>query len=149
MIPDFKPEMQELINAISTKNAYGGNKISPSIMKLFTIEEDAFHVGIVVPYWLAVVEHGRGKRKRNQDYGLVYKIEAWMRKRNMFTSKTKEGQFAEAKRMTWYINKHGNQQFRLQVYVDIYTTERAKTIAKINAKFASEMDRLTISYDIL
>jgi len=148
MIPDFKPELQELITAISTKNAYGGNKISPSIMALFSIEEDAFHCGILVPYWLAVVEHGRGKRKSNRDSGLVQKIYAWMQRRNMFISKTNEGKFAEAKRLTWYINKYGNQQFRTRTYIDIYATERAKTIAKINAKFASEINNITISYGI-
>jgi hypothetical protein len=149
MIPDVKPELEELIAAISTKNAYGGNKISPSIMALFSIVEDAFHCGIVVPYWLGVVERGRGKRRSNTDHGLVNKIYAWMQRRNMFTSKTKEGKFAEAKRLTWYINKYGNQQFRTKTYIDIYATERAKTIAKIDAKFASEINKVTISYDIL
>jgi len=149
MIPDVKPELQELIAAISTKNTYYGNKISPSIMAMFVIEEDAFHCGIVVPYWLGVVERGRGKRRRNTDHGLADKIFAWMQRRNMFKSKTKEGRQAEARRLTWYINKYGNQQFRTKTYIDIYATERAKTIAKIDQKFAAEINKVTISYDIL
>jgi len=136
--------MAELIANIATKNMYGGNKISDSVMRQFTIVEDDLHVGILVPYWLSVLEHGRGARRSNKDSGLWKKIYHWMEKRNMFRSTTAKGKQSEAKYITWYINKYGNQQFRNKTYVDIYTTERKKTIEKINAKFALEINKITM-----
>ena len=39
MIIDIKPELQDLINRISNRNMYSGNKIPESIMRQFEIEE--------------------------------------------------------------------------------------------------------------
>lgn len=144
MIPNLKPEMYELIKNISQRNTYSGNKVSDSIMKLFTIEETDFNCGITVPYWLGVLERGRGPRRSNTDTGLYKKIYRWMEKHNMFHSGTAKGKLREAKYLTYYINKYGNQQFRNKVFVDIYTTERKKTIAEIEKKFSKEISKITM-----
>jgi hypothetical protein len=144
MIPNIKPELMELISNISQKNMYSGNKISDSIMHMFTIEETDLNAGITVPYWLSVLEHGRGARKSSSDHGLYKKIYNWMARRGMFRSKTERGKLNEAKSMTWYINKYGNKQFRNKTFVDIYTTERKKTIAKIEEKFSKEINKITM-----
>lgn len=143
MIPNLKPEMIELIRNISIKNTYGGNKISDSIMKQFVIEETDLNIGIVVPFWLSVVEHGRGVRRSNADSGLWKKIYHWMEKHNLFKSTTNKGRISEAKGVTWYINKYGNKQFRNKVYMDVYTSERKKTVDKINEKYSKEIYKIT------
>jgi hypothetical protein len=143
MIPNIKPELHELIVNIKQKNTYSGNKISDSIMRMFTIEETDLNAGIIVPYWLSVLEHGRGARKSNKDSGLSKRIYNWMAKHNMFKSETAKGKLNEAKSMTWYINKYGNKQFRNKTFVDIYTTERKKTIKKIEEKFSKEISKIT------
>jgi len=66
-----------------------------------------------------------------------------MAKRNMFRSTTEEGRKREARSVTWYINKYGNKQFRNKTYVDVYTTERAKTIEAINQRFVLEISKIT------
>jgi hypothetical protein len=71
---DLKPELEEMIKAISQKNMYSGNKIPESIMKLFTVEITELHDGILVPYWLGVLEHGRGPRRSNVNTELWKKI---------------------------------------------------------------------------
>jgi hypothetical protein len=144
MIPNIKPEMYELIKNISVKNMYSGNKISESIMRMFTIEETDFNCGITVPYWLGVLERGRGPRRSNVDTGLYKKIYRWMEKRNMFKSTTAKGKLAEAKSLTWYINKYGNQQFRNKVFIDVYQTVRRETIEKINKKFSDKISKITM-----
>ena len=144
MIPDLKPELNNLITEIGKKNMYSGNKIPDSIMKLFEIEESDGSIGILVPYWLGVLQRGRGPRKSNKSSGLVNKIYSWMQKRNMFKSKTSEGKRNEAKSMTWYINKYGNQQFRNKVFIDIYEQERKKTIEQINNKFSLSISKITM-----
>ena len=144
MIPDLKPELNNLITEISKKNMYSGNKIPDSIMKLFEIEETDGSIGILVPYWLGVLQRGRGARKSNKSSGLVNKIYSWMQKRNMFRSKTPEGKRNEARGLTWYINKYGNQQFRNKVFVDIYEQERKKTIEEINNKFSLSISKITM-----
>ena len=144
MIPNLKPEMAELIKNISQKNMYSGNKISESIMRMFTIEETDFNCGIIVPYWMGVLERGRGPRKSNTDTGLWKRIYHWMEKRSMFKSGTDKGKIREAKYVTYYINKYGNKQFRNKVFVDIYTEERKKTIEKINEKFSKEIHKITM-----
>ena len=141
---ELKPELEELIRNISQKNMYSGNKIPESIMRQFEIETTDTSAGILVPYWLSVLEHGRGKRRSNKDSGLVNKIYAWMQKRNMFRSVTAKGKMNEAKFLTWYINKYGNKQFRSKVFVDIYTAERKKTIEKINQKFSLAIGKITM-----
>lgn len=141
---DIAPELNAFVSAITSKSMYRGVPIPRSIIDQIEIEIRADGGGVLAPYWFSVLEHGRGRRKSNKDHGLVYIIEKWMRKRNMFTSKTPEGQFAEAKRMTWYINKYGNEQFRAGVFVDIYTTERGKTIDDIYAKYALTINKITM-----
>jgi hypothetical protein len=143
----FIPELNELVNNISTKNMYSGNKISDSIMSMFVVEETKTNSGVLVPYWLGVVEHGRGVRKSNVDSGLAKKIYYWMQRRGMFRSKTEKGKLAEAKAMTWYINHYGNKQFRNKAFVDIFTTERKKTIEKVNTKMDTTLNKIT--FDIL
>jgi len=141
---DLKPELQELINNIAKRNMYSGNKISDSIMKLFEIEVRDTGAGILVPYWISVLQRGRGPRRSTKSSGLVKIIYRWMQKRNMFKSSTAKGKLNEAKYLTWYINKYGNQQFRSKVFVDIYETERKKTIEKIDNKFSLIIGKITM-----
>lgn len=145
MIPNIKPELNELVQNIKVKNIYSGNKISDSIMRMFTIEETDLNAGITVPYWLSVLERGRGVRKSSTDHGLFKKIYNWMARRGMFKSKTDKGKLNEAKSMTWYINKYGNKQFRSKTFVDVFSTERKKTITKIEEKFSKEISRITLN----
>lgn len=143
MIPDLKPEMEELIQNISLKNMYSGNRIPASIMAQFQIVEDESHIGILVPFWLSVLQYGRGKRRSTKSSGLWKSMYRWMEKRNMFESTDVQGRVREAKALTWYINKYGNKQFRNKVYVDIYDTEVRRTIEKIDKKFDAEISRIT------
>lgn len=62
----------------------------------------------------------------------------------MFKSGTAKGKVNEAKSVTWYLNKYGNKQFRNKVFIDIYESERKKTIEKINQKFSLEIDKITM-----
>lgn len=140
---DLKPELEELIKNISQKNLYYGNRIPDSIIKQFEIVESERSAGILVPFWLPVVERGRGPRRNSKDHGLVYKIYDWMRRRNMFRSATDEGRMREARFVTWYINKYGNKQFRSKVFVDVYTTERQKTMEKIYKKYGIFISEIT------
>jgi hypothetical protein len=141
---DLKPELTEMIKLIGDKNSYSGNKISDSIMKMFTVEITELHDGILVPYWLGVLERGRGPRKSNVDTGLYKRIYKWMEKHNMFKSQTAEGKLREAKQMTWYINHYGNQQFRNKTFVDVYTSVRKSTIEKIEKKFSEKIGQITM-----
>lgn len=147
MIPDLKPELENMIKEISTKNTYSGNKISDSIMKMFEVEDKELNAGILVPFWLGVLQRGRGPRKSTTDHKLYLKIYKWMQKRGMFRNKTPEGKLREAKSMTWYINKFGNQQFRNKTFIDIYESVRKKTIENIEKKFNTQINKIT--YDIL
>lgn len=144
---DLTPELEELIRNISQKNMYYGNKIPESIMRMFVIETTDTSAGILVPYWLGVLQRGRGARKSTQSSGLWKRIYAWMEKRNMFESKTAKGKINEAKFLTWYINKYGNKHFRSNVFIDIYETERKKTIKKIEDKYDIFLSKIT--YDVL
>lgn len=141
---DLKPELEEMIKLISQRNSYSGNKISDSIIAMFSIEITELHDGILVPYWLGVLERGRGPRRSTTSSGLYKKIYRWMEKRNMFRSSTTKGKLSEAKQMTWYINKYGNQQFRNKTFVDIYTTVRKQTIEKIDKKFGFAINKITM-----
>jgi hypothetical protein len=145
MIPDLKPELQKFIKAVGERNMYSGNKIPESIMKMFTIEETDKNAGVLVPYWIGVLERGRGPRKSSTDSGLYKKIKKWMAKRGMLKGKTEEAKNNEAKRMTWYINHYGNQQFNLgnPIFMDVYTTERKKTITEIEKKFSNQISKIT------
>lgn len=140
---DITPELQELIRNISQRNLYGGNKIPDSIMKQFEIETTDNSAGILVPYWIPVLEHGRGPRKSNRDTGLWKRIYAWMQKRGLFTSRTPQGRVNEAKSVTWYINKYGNKQFRTKVFVDVYTSETEEFIKKIDQKYSLAIGKIT------
>ncbi len=144
MKPNLKPELSEMIQGISQRNMYSGNKIPESIMRMFTIIENDLHIGIEVPFWLGVLERGRGPRKSTQDSGLWKKIYKWMESRGMFRSETPKGKINEAKRLTWYINKYGNKHFRSKTFVDIYKSEREKCIKKIEEKFSLEISRITM-----
>ena len=144
MIPDLKPELNEMVRRIGQRNTYHGNKISPSIMRMFETVEDDSHIGVLVPYWLSVLQEGRGPRKSSKDHKLVDKIYAWMSKRNMFRSQTPQGRRAEAKGMTWYINKYGNKQFRSKTFVDIYKSERERTIKQVDQKFLAMLSKITM-----
>lgn len=144
---DLKPELEEMVKLIGQRNSYSGNKISDSIMKMFEVEITELHDGILVPYWLGVLERGRGPRKSNTDTGLYKKIYRWMEKRNMFTSGDAKGKLREAKYVTYYINKYGNQQFRNKIFVDVYTSIRKQIIEKINKKFEDKISKITM--DIL
>ena len=138
------PDLQQMIDNISTKNMYSGNKIPDSIMNQFFLEVRDSGAGVLVPFWLSVLQDGRGPRRATKSSGLVKKIFNWMNKRGMFKSSTRRGKLAEAKAMTWYINKYGNQQFRNKVFVDIYKTERAKTIAIIDNKVGFAINEITM-----
>ena len=141
----IRPDLDALIKAIAQKNSLYGNKISPSIMAKFIIEERVDGAGVLVPYWISVLQKGRGPRKGTKSHGLAKKIYKWMAKNSMFKSSTVKGKLAEARFMTWYINKYGNKQFRYRVFIDIYETERKKTIVRINAKISPEIHKITMN----
>ena len=61
----------------------------------------------------------------------------------MFNSDTEAGRIREAKFITWYINKYGNKQFRSKTFVDIYNTERERTIDEIDRKYGLFIDKIT------
>ena len=147
MTPDLNTELQQFIDNIGKRNMYSGNKIPESIMKQFVIAEDDYHIGIEAPYWLSVLERGRGPRRSTKDHGLWKKIYNWMQRKNMFRSGTEKGKINEAKGLTWYINKHGNEQFRKKVYIDIYNSERRLLIEKIDERFNFFIGKITM--DIL
>ena len=144
---DIKAELDELVRNISTKNMYSGNKIPDSIMDMFTVEIRNDGGGVLVPYWLGVLERGRGPRRGNVDTGLYKKIYKWMAKHNLFKSSDAKARLREAKYMTLYINKYGNRQFRSKTFVDIYTTVRKQTIEKIDKKFGEVIGKIT--YDVI
>jgi len=142
---DLKPILQDLINRIGRRSTYSGNTIPQSVMDKFEIEErEDGGAGILVPYWIPVVQKGRGPRRNTKDHGLWQKIYRWMAARGMFKSKTEKGRINEAKSLTWYINKYGNKHFRSGVFIDIYKTERERTIEEINEKFSDEISRITM-----
>jgi hypothetical protein len=141
---DLKAELEELIRIISEKNTYAGNKIPNSVMRLFEIEIRENGGGVLVPFWIAVLQKGRGPRKTTKDYELYKIIFRWMESRNLFKSRTVKGKLSEAKSVTWYINKYGNKHFRSGVFVDIYQTARAEFIDKINAKYSTEISKITM-----
>jgi len=113
-------------------------------MKMFAIEETYTTAGITVPFWISVLERGRGPRKSNKDHGLWKIIFRWMEKHNMFKAKSASGRVNEAKSMTWYINKYGNKHFRSKTFIDIYHTERDKTVEKVFDKFDDFINKVTM-----
>ena len=144
MIPDIKPELKEMIDKIGRRSMYSGSKIPESILRLFEIVETETNAGVLVPYWIPVLQKGRGPRKSTKDSKLHLKIYHWMQKNNMFVSKTEAGKMSEAKSLTWYINKYGNKHFRDGRFVDIYKTAREETIKIIDTKFGYQIDKITM-----
>ena len=143
---DLKPELQELIDNIAKRNMYSGNKISESIMRLFEIEIRDDGAGILVPYWLGVLERGRGPW-RGQNIGnplLRVIIYNWIKKHNLFGDKKESERKGIAFVIARKINKEGNKQFRSNTYIDIYKSEREKTIKKIDEKFSHAIDKITM-----
>lgn len=140
----FRPILEDMLKGISQRSMYSGNKIPDSVMRKFEIEITASNAGILVPFWIPVLQKGRGPRKSKKDHGLVHIIYKWMQKRNMFRSTTEKGKFNEARFMTWYINKYGNQHFRSGVFVDIYESERKKAIDKIEKESSFLLNKVTM-----
>jgi hypothetical protein len=151
MKPDIKPELQQMIDNIAKKNMFYGNKIPDSIMSQFEIVEGLFHCGVLVPFWLSVLQRGRGGRKGKRDSGLWMRIYSWMERRGMFKRAaggkfpTKQNKINQAKGVTWYINKYGNKQFRDKKFIDIYESERKIFIAEVDKKFSAEISRITMA----
>jgi hypothetical protein len=146
---DLKPELNEMIRLIGQRNSYSGNKISESIMKMFSVEITELHDGILVPYWLGVLERGRGPW-RGSNIGnplLRVRIYNWIIKHNLFSDKNDKEKKGLAFVIARKINKEGNKQFRRHTFVDVYTTVRAQTIEKINKKFSDKINQIT--YDVL
>ncbi len=140
---DLKTPLDKMVKTIGQKNTYHGNRISDSIMRMIEVEMRISGAGVLAPYWLGVMERGRGPRKSAKDHNLAAKIFAWMRKRNMFRSRTPEGQLAEAKSMTWYINKYGNQHFRSKQFVDIYKSAREQCVMDVTEEYGREISKIT------
>lgn len=145
--PNLQPILEKFVATIATRTMYSGAAIPQSVLKMIQVEMRQSGGGVTAPYWLGVLEHGRGKRRSTTDSGLVKKIYKWMAKRNMFKSKTAAGKMSEAKSMTWYINKYGNQQFRNKAFVDIYTRAREQAIIEINKEYDIVLHKITM--DIL
>ena len=141
---NLRPDFERFVQTISTKNTYSGQPVSQRIIQMLEIEvRETGGGGVLAPYWLGVFERGRGRRKSTTDSGLWKRIYAWMQARNMFTSKTSKGKINEAKGLTWYINKHGNQQFRSKTFIDIYNTARSQCVASIQEKYSLEIAKIT------
>jgi hypothetical protein len=143
---DLKPELEEMVRLIGQKNVYRGHKVSDSIMRMFEVEITDFHDGILVPYWIGILERGRGPwlGKNVGNPLLRVRIYNWMQKHNMFRSKTESGKRGEAFVIARKINKLGNEQFRKGIYMDVYNTVRKETIAKIDKKFGFAINKITM-----
>lgn len=146
MKPDIKPELQKLTQAIAVKPTYRGSKIPESVMAMFEIKETDSSCGLLVPIWFSVFENGRGPwRGTNVGNPLLrVRIYNWMKKKNLFRSSTEAGKRGEAFVIARYINKYGNEQYRNHVHIDIYTTEREKTIKEIDQKFSVFINKITM-----
>jgi hypothetical protein len=138
------PELEQFIKVISSKNMYSGNPVPESVMKLFEIEIREDGGGVLVPYWIPVLQKGRGPRKNTTDHELWKKIYGWMERKNLFRSRTNEGRISEAKSVTWYINKYGNKHFRSKQFIDIYESARKQFIENVNKKFSEQIDKITM-----
>ncbi len=140
---DIRPELEKFIADIATKNTYYGNKISESVLALLLIEIRENGGGVLAPYWFGVTQRGRGPRKSSKDSGLWQKIYKWMAKNGMFESTTEEGKIREAKSVTWYINKYGDQHFRSKVFIDIYETAREECKRALDKKYDIVIHKIT------
>lgn len=139
----LKPIFQRMINRISQRNTFYGNKVSPTIMRMFIIESRQHGGGVLVPPWISVLQEGRGPRKGTKDSGLRFTIYKWMQKKGMFRSSTPQGKVNEARFMAMYINKYGNAHFRSKRFIDIYDSEVKKTIEEIDREYSLAIDKIT------
>lgn len=114
-----------------------------SVAKLIEVEIRENGAGVLAPFWLSVLERGRGPRKKTTDHKLYLKIYAWMDRRNLFKSRTVKGRINEAKGVTWFINKHGTKMFRDGVFKEVYTKETEKTIKKIDETIRIKLYKVT------
>jgi len=114
-----------------------------SVAKLIDVEIRDNGAGVLAPFWLSVLEHGRGPRKNTTDHKLYLKIYAWMDRRNLFKSRTVKGRINEAKGVTWFINKHGTKMFRDGVFKEVYTKETEKAIKKIDETIRIKLYKVT------
>ncbi len=141
---DIKPELEKFVAEIATKNTYYGTKISASVIALLLIEIRDNGGGVLAPYWFSVTQKGRGPRRSTKDTQFWKRIYKWMGRNNMFKSDTEEGKIREAKSVTWYINKYGDQHFRSQVFIDIYETARKQCKEALEAKYRQVIHKITI-----
>lgn len=136
-------ELQSLINIIASKPTYYGKPVSPSIIKQMQIEIRPNGAGIIAPFWISVLQYGRPPRRSTTDSGLWKRMYAWMEKNNLFKSGTERGKINEAKRMTWYLNKYGNQHFRSKTFVDVYESAVKQTVANVERAYTEFTFRIT------
>jgi hypothetical protein len=143
-VPDLKPALDRMVQTIATRMMYSGNRIPVSVMNLIRVEIHATGGGgVSAPFWLGVLQRGRGARKSTTDSGLWKRIYGWMEKRSMFKARTAEGKIAEAKGMTWYINKYGNKQFREKAFVDIYEQARQQCEREVMTEYGLAINNIT------
>ena len=114
-----------------------------SVAKLIDVEIRDNGAGVLAPFWLSVLERGRGPRKNATDHKLYLKIYAWMEKRNLFKSRTVKGRINEAKGVTWFINKHGTKMYRDGVFKEVYAKETEKAIKKIDDSIRLSLYKVT------
>jgi hypothetical protein len=143
-VPDLKPALDRMVQTIATRMMYSGKRIPVSVMNLIRVEIHATGGGgVSAPFWLGVLQRGRGARKSTTDSGLWKRIYGWMEKRSMFKARTAEGKIAEAKGMTWYINKYGNKQFREKAFVDIYEQARQQCEREVMTEYGLAINNIT------
>lgn len=122
----------DMVDEIFTKGRTFYNKpLSSTLRPLVEVVVTERGAKVEVPFWFPVQQYGRGIRKSNVYQGFDIAIYNWMKKRNMFKSKTTEGQIREAKSVAWYINKYGNKHYRSGRYIDIYDTIVKETTEKV------------------
>jgi hypothetical protein len=132
---NVKYELDALLEKIANNaRSYQGAPLNNIIKRISAVEGDENSGRIIVPAWFSVFEHGRGPRDRAKtqtDWETWDEIKMstfqraiyfWMKKRGLLKAKTPKGQYNEAKRLAWYINKKGNAHRQAKVYIDIYTT---------------------------
>lgn len=102
---------------------------------------------ILVPYWFPVFEYGRGKRKSTKTSepsatvggeelsAFEYNLYQWMKKKGKLTGTIKH-QINQVRSLRWYMNKHGNEQYRKGIYKDVYDSilsddEIDKVVSKV------------------
>lgn len=118
-------------------------KLPASVVQLLVVESTDTTSGVKAPFWIPVLEHGRGPRKDTKNHQLYLKIYKWMEKRNMFNSKSERGKINEAKALTWYINKYGTKLYRDKGFKDVYTAETMKTKELILTEVGQCVRRIT------